>query len=282
MVVLIGLGCVAILAGLLVFALFLVVNNIGVPLQGRKKGIATPKVVLGVFAHPDDEIMVAGTLAKWQKQGTKVHLLYLTHGEDGPTGGLVEKKDLGPARAQELGEVKKILKADSLTILDYPDRTLNTIAMETLECKIEEAINRCQPDAVICFDNTIGLYGHTDHAWAGRCCQTLLAKTPGPVRWQLVMTLCPKMIALALKVSKTFRERYHGESGLPNANLAVPIRHTGKQKKQVALAHKTQYQVVEDVQPFLTKLPAFIYYRIFAREYFEVTPLFQAEKQPTV
>ncbi|MDR1439156.1 MAG: PIG-L family deacetylase [Clostridiales bacterium] len=273
-----ALGGLAALAGILWLALFLAVNDMGVPLQGGRRGFERPKAVLGVFAHPDDEIMVAGTLCKWRRQGARVHLLYLTHGEDGPTGGLVDKKDLGPAREKELGEVRKILNADSLTVLGYPDRHLDAVPEETVQAEIKKEIGRCGPDAVICFDATIGLYGHTDHAWAGRCCQSLLAKDPGPVRLQLVMTLPRRMIALAKKASRTFRERYRDEDGLPGANAAVAIRSAGRQKKLAALAHRTQRQVVGDVQPLLPQTPAAIYYRIFSREYFEATELPRAAR----
>jgi LmbE family N-acetylglucosaminyl deacetylase len=273
LIFLIIIGSLLILLLLVWLFLFLFVNNPSVSPQCRKAGFKQPKTVLAVFAHPDDEIMVAGTLAKWQKQGAAIHLFYFTHGEDGPTGGLVEKNRLGPRRAEELADVAAILHADSLTILDYPDRYLSTIDMDILQGELQKMIDRLHPDTVICFDNTIGLYGHTDHAYAGLCAQSLLAKTPGSVRQQLVMTLCPKMIALALKVSKTFRERYNPQNGLPAANMAVAMRRTGGAKKRVCLAHKTQHQVVEDMQPLVTKLPAFLYYRIFSREYYDFSIL---------
>ncbi|MFV0414078.1 MAG: PIG-L family deacetylase [Oscillospiraceae bacterium] len=271
------IACFIILAAILGAVVFGLINNTKVPLTGKKAGFVVPKNILAVFAHPDDEIMVAGSLAKWKKGGATVHLFYFTHGEDGPTGGLVEKKDLGPQRAAELKAVAGILKADSLTILDYPDRYLNTIPAEVLQAELKEAINKLHPDTVICFDNTIGLYGHTDHAFSGLCTQNFLLKNPTTVRQQLVMTLCPKMIALAQKVSKTFRERYKPENGLPAANMAVAIRHFGRAKKQVCLAHKTQHQVVGDVQPYVTKLPSFLYYRLFSREYYHFSTLNQKQ-----
>lgn len=225
--------------------------------------------VLVVLAHPDDEVMISGTIAKLKKNGSSIYALYCTHGEDGPTGGLVEKKDLLRERTKELEHVGAILKYDSLEILDYPDRYLNTVPEEQLTQAIKERIVKFQPDTVICFDDRIGLYGHTDHAYSGEITQKLLNKENLGVKYLLVMTLPAPMIALAMKVSKTFRERYDIEKGLPEATYAVTISCYGKQKKSVIKAHRTQWQVMGDVQPLWNKIPYFIYYRIFSREYFQ-------------
>jgi len=273
MIVLYILLGVALLLCAAVYVLFRYVNDGSVPLARKKEGFQTPGTALAVFAHPDDEIMVSGTLSQWKKSGAQIHLLYFTRGEDGPTGGLVEKKDLGDRRELELQDVARILQADSLTLLRYPDRHLSEVKQETLEAELLKKIDAVRPDTVISFDNTIGLYGHADHAFAGLCTQAFLAKTPMCVKQLMVMTLSSRMIALALKVSKTFKERYHAENGLPAADLAVSIRRAGAAKKRVCLAHKTQRQVVGDVQPFVTKLPAFLYYRIFSREYFHFIKL---------
>jgi len=234
------------------------------------------KILLAIFAHPDDEVMVAGTLSKLKKQGTAVHLLYLTHGEDGPTSGIVEQSKLGELRAVELQQVKAVLQADTLDILDFPDRYLNTIAEETLAAAICDKIARYRPDTIICFDETIGLYGNSDHAYSGKVVHKILSENLGSLADSekanlqnlLIMTLPQPMINLAMKVSKTFRERYDVKNGLPAANFAVKIRRFGGQKKQVVGSHKTQAVVMNDVQPMWEKIPYWLYYRIFSREYF--------------
>lgn len=244
----------------------------------KNKSFNTPKCVLAVFAHPDDEIMVAGSLAKWKKRGCKIHLLYFTHGEDGPTGGIVEKCKLGTEREKELSSVKKILNADSLTILNYPDRYLNTVAQSRLEEELLQKVKELSPDTVISFDNTIGLYGHTDHAFAGKCTQEALKNNLTCVKQLLIMTLGGKIIKLAKKMSSTFKNNYKDENGLPCANLSVSILCFGRQKKMVALAHLTQHQVVEDVQPMVKKIPYWLYYTIFSKEYFYFEGLTKQEE----
>lgn len=245
------------------------VNDYRISCSEKEFQMKEPHRILLVLAHPDDEVMISGTLARLKDNGSSLYALYCTHGEDGPTGGLVEKCDLLKERTKELGQVGSILGYDSLEILDYPDRYLNTIPEEQLTAAVKERILEFHPDTVICFDNTIGLYGHTDHAYSGKITQALLRKESLGVKHMLIMTLPAPMISLAMQVSKTFRERYDPKSGLPKANYAVPVARYGKQKKSVIRAHKTQWQVMGDVQPLWDKIPYFIYYRIFSREYFQ-------------
>ena len=62
--------------------------------------------VLFVFAHPDDEITVAGTLAKLKSKGSETGVIYLTRGEAGVTGGLVPKEKLGERRTEEAKSIQ--------------------------------------------------------------------------------------------------------------------------------------------------------------------------------
>ncbi len=229
--------------------------------------------VLAVFAHPDDEVMVAGTLARLQSSDMDIHCLYLTHGEDGPTGDIVERPMLGKEREKELINVAKILKVATVEVLDYPDRHLNTIDPDVIKDVIRKRIEQYQPTMVICFDDTIGLYGHPDHAFSGKCTQELLKTESLGVSMLMIMTLPKHMIALAKMVSKTFKERYTNSASLPPARLGINITPFAKQKNAVVLAHKTQWQVMKDVQPLYDKIPYQIYYRIFAKEYFDVLRL---------
>ena len=46
----------------------------------------TPGVVLAVYAHPDDaDVGCGGTLARWAKAGSAVHLVVCTDGGKGTT-----------------------------------------------------------------------------------------------------------------------------------------------------------------------------------------------------
>jgi N-acetylglucosamine malate deacetylase 2 len=59
--------------------------------------------VLVVLAHPDDETLISGTLAKLISRGCEVHVVYATSGDDGPdkTGHDLHGDTLAKLREQE-------------------------------------------------------------------------------------------------------------------------------------------------------------------------------------
>lgn len=57
------------------------VNDSSVPRSSDLIPVNAPRRVLAVWAHPDDEVTSAGTLAELARSGAKVSLVYLSHGE---------------------------------------------------------------------------------------------------------------------------------------------------------------------------------------------------------
>ena len=227
--------------------------------------------VLFVFAHPDDEITVAGTLASLNANNISTGLVYLTRGEKGPTGGLVAKEKLGEARTKEVYSIKTILGIDYLKVLDYPDSNIKGTPPELIKQSLLESINEFKPTIVVGFDETVGLYGHEDHRLAGLYLHQLLEQSKfNFVKRYYMVTLPKPMIKLALKMSKIFKNRYPKEEGkgLPEAHIATNIWKFGTFKRKVLEAHKTQWEVINDVQPYGMKVHPYLYYRIFDREYY--------------
>jgi LmbE family N-acetylglucosaminyl deacetylase len=71
----------------------------------------TPKSVLAVSAHPDDlEILCAGTLAKYGKEGVKVSMAIATDGRGGHM--IIPPKELAEIRHREAERAAKIIEAD--------------------------------------------------------------------------------------------------------------------------------------------------------------------------
>lgn len=133
----------------------------GPPLHGA--------VLLGVFAHPDDESLACGgLLARCAALGAAVTLLCLTRGESGPGLDAGDGSDqdrrhqLAALRTQELDAAIRILGVSDLVVLDHADGMLPWIASETLDADIRAAVERLRPDAVITFGPD-GLYWHPDH-----------------------------------------------------------------------------------------------------------------------
>jgi LmbE family N-acetylglucosaminyl deacetylase len=227
--------------------------------------------VLAVFAHPDDEIMISGTLAKLDSMNITTGLVYLTRGEAGPTGGLVPQDQLGQARLEEVRAVKDILGVDFMRVFDFPDSGISEVPAQSIKLALLRAIEEFKPTVVIGFDQTIGLYGHEDHRLAGLYLHQLLKQNkPEFVQGYYMVTLPRPLIELALKMSSMFSERYAKDpaKGLPQADVAVKMWTFAPFKQRVLRAHKTQWEVIDDVQPYGTVTPAYLYYGIFDREYY--------------
>jgi LmbE family N-acetylglucosaminyl deacetylase len=247
------------------------VNDDKIPAYTKKINLSEGVRIMYVFAHPDDEVLISGTLAMLKKKyNASIKALYLTHGEDGPTGGIVEKADLKQERAKELNEVKRELDIDEMVIKDYPDRHLNTINKAELVKVIRDEAAGFNPDYIITTDDVIGLYGHTDHIAAGAAAKEAVSLIPS-VKGLLVMTLPKQMIKLAMKMSKTFRERFTEGKALPSPNVAFMIWHERSKRLAVTRFHRTQHEVMRDLQPYYEKLPAALYYAVFNKEYYEYT-----------
>lgn len=68
------------------------------------------KIVLGIFAHPDDaEIVCAGTLSLLKKLGWSVHIATMTPGDKG--SATLTKEEIAKTRKQEATNSAKILDA---------------------------------------------------------------------------------------------------------------------------------------------------------------------------
>lgn len=266
-----------VLVGVITYANFYV-NDEDVEVSTNLLPDTSPKRIMAIFAHPDDEIMVAGTFHKLNKDANVTSVLAaFTRGEAGPTGGLVSQENLGEERTKELNNVAKILDVDHLEIFDYPDGGLKDTDPEKIKATIRELIETYKPTTVITYDDVVGLYGHPDHVLMSKLTKEVVkeetATGNSSIKRLYMVTLPKPMIDLALKLSPTFQERYPSEGGLPEPTIAFPMASEAKERKQVLLAHKTQWEVVGSVQPYHDKMPSWVYYRIFDREYYHLVDI---------
>lgn len=121
--------------------------------------------LLGVFAHPDDEVFcVGGTMAKYVAAGAEAMVVSLTRGEAGQIrdANVATRRTLGDVRAEELHLSCKKLGVQNVACLDYGDGKLNEVSRSILVERITGSIREFRPDVVFTFDST-GAYGHPDH-----------------------------------------------------------------------------------------------------------------------
>ncbi len=231
-----------------------------------------PKVVLAVYAHPDDEITAAGTLARMAAEGASVTILYFTHGEAAHHTGFTADQ-LYRMRPEEAKAAGAALHA-TVVVLDYGDGKLPRADGARAKADLAALIATLRPSTVISFDERVGYYGHPDHAQAGRWTAEVVRggmATPGyPVKRLYQATLPAPVIKLAREHIAAFRDHYPIDpaKGLPPPTVAVPIAAEASAKRAVLDAHTSQAKVIEDVQPYGRKLPPWLYYRLFDREYF--------------
>jgi LmbE family N-acetylglucosaminyl deacetylase len=134
--------------------------------MASKRGAPTDRLrILGVFAHPDDEVFVAGgTLAKYTARGAEAMVLSATRGQAGQIrdASAATRHTLGAVREQELRRGCAILGVQRVACLDYMDGALRDADFEALVRAVGDAIGDVQPDVVITFGED-GAYGHPDH-----------------------------------------------------------------------------------------------------------------------
>jgi LmbE family N-acetylglucosaminyl deacetylase len=142
--------------------------------------ISTLERVLVVVAHPDDaEYGTSAAVAVWTAAGVEVAYLLLTAGEAGMQR---PPEEAGPLRALEQQNACDAVGVSRLTILDFPDGTLEY----TLDLRraIAREIRTFRPDTVVCGSGSLFVewgVDHADHRVAGTA--TLDAVRDADNRW---------------------------------------------------------------------------------------------------
>jgi LmbE family N-acetylglucosaminyl deacetylase len=123
--------------------------------------------ILCISAHPDDnEFTVAGSVARWAREGRDVVFCLVTTGGAGTNEHTPDNTGLVPVRERETREAARILGVTEVAFLGYPDGVLEpTLGMRR---DLTRVIRRCRPDLVVCGDPTARWYGseylnHPDH-----------------------------------------------------------------------------------------------------------------------
>jgi LmbE family N-acetylglucosaminyl deacetylase len=130
-----------------------------------------PEVVLAVYAHPDDaDVACGGTLARWCKAGSAVHLVVCTDGGKGTFDPDVKPDELAAVRVAELEASSTLIGLKGVVNLGYPDGEL--FDSDELRETLVEWVRRLRPDVVCGHDPTAVFFGqeyfnHRDHRIAG-------------------------------------------------------------------------------------------------------------------
>ena len=131
----------------------------------------TPGVALAVYAHPDDaDVGCGGTLARWAKGGTAVHLIVCTDGGKGTNDPGVQPKKLAGERAAELEASSALIGLTSVDNLGFRDGEL--IDSDEFRRTLVARVRELRPEVVCGHDPTAIFFGqdyfnHRDHRILG-------------------------------------------------------------------------------------------------------------------
>ena len=159
--------------------------------------VAHRRVLLAVFAHPDDESFgPGGTLAKYAAEGAEVWLVCGTDGNAGTVEAalLTGYASTGQLRAAELCCAAQALGLAGVDWLGYRDSgmagapenadpdSLYQAPLDEVAGKIVASIRRHRPQVIIC-DNRFGGYGHPDHIKLHQATMAAFAAAADPARY---------------------------------------------------------------------------------------------------
>ncbi|MFC2072583.1 PIG-L deacetylase family protein [Chloroflexota bacterium] len=123
--------------------------------------------VMVVTPHPDDaEFGVAGTAARWIREGKDVIYVACTNGDKGTSDINMKPEELARIREQEQLAAAKVLGVREVIFLRYPDQTLE----DTPEFRKEivRLIRMYQPETVVTADPYRRYLWHRDHRITGQ------------------------------------------------------------------------------------------------------------------
>lgn len=220
--------------------------------------------LLAVLAHPDDESFgPGGVLAKSVAKGVDVHLVTLTDGAAGTSGGGLSGDDLAQQRAAELSaaaaelgvELHHLKHRDSgfsdEAAAAHPAALIN-VPPGQLAAEIGRLIQQIRPDVVLTHDETGG-YGHPDHI---RCHEVTRAAFMAADPWRpqrlYVEVSSDRWMKIAVAMMRLFRQdptRVGANKDIDLTKVGVPsssittrinIRPFWTKKKAAAARHASQ------------------------------------------
>ena len=136
----------------------------------RAPGTSSPRTLLAVLAHPDDESLgLGGTIARYAAEGAEVVLVTATLGQRGRYRG-IRPGEPGHPGAEALAEIRETelraaaetLGVREVVLLGYMDGELDRVDPRELVRRVAGVIRRVRPQVIVTFSPDGG-YGHPDH-----------------------------------------------------------------------------------------------------------------------
>ncbi|MCM3342466.1 bacillithiol biosynthesis deacetylase BshB2 [Paenibacillus sp. MER TA 81-3] len=139
--------------------------------------------IVVLLPHPDDEGIIAGTLARHIHNGTPVTYVCLTLGEMGRNMGnppFANRVTLPIIRKQELEEACRRIGIQDVRMWGYHDKTIEFEDQEKLADRIERLISELEPSLIYTFYP--GYSVHPDHDATGAAVIRAVKRIPAHKR----------------------------------------------------------------------------------------------------
>jgi LmbE family N-acetylglucosaminyl deacetylase len=200
--------------------------------------------ILAVFAHADDERIVAPLLAQLARHGRETHLVIATDGAKGirDYAGIPAGPVLAAARVKEAQCAAARLGVHQLHLLALPDGGLASFAeLGKLRAALTAIVDSLRPSAILTFGPEGGT-GHPDHRLVGDVMTEIIQ---GSDRYANIDLLYASLPAERLRTAPPARVSV---GGMAEALLTVRVpfveQDLAAQREEFA-CHKTQYTPAE-------------------------------------
>lgn len=252
----------------------------------------TPRVLLAVHAHPDDEcITTGGVLARAADEGGRTVLVTCTDGAVGEISdpSLATPENLVEVRAAELAESVRVLNISRLVKLGYRDSGMAGTAdnahpasfhqadLQEATQKVVEVLKAERPQVIVTADENGG-YGHPDHIRANRVAVGAFDAVAGE-SWaprRLFYTVFPRSalqrfgeVIREAGIESPFSEtREAPPFGVDDELITttVDVSRYVQQKRDSLTAHRTQL----GPEMFFVRLPPEVFGQLFGQEFFQL------------
>jgi LmbE family N-acetylglucosaminyl deacetylase len=192
--------------------------------------------LLGVFAHPDDDVYTIGGSLVLERDRLEVTLVFCTSGEAGPIWiEGVQPRELGSVREREQAASMAALGIDvDVRFLRHPDYHLPEVPSSVLEREIDAILHQARPEVVVTF-GADGLTGHHDHIAVGAATDAAVdrARTDEGMVTRLIHVGIPRSAVARL-------EGQLGEAGDPAKEDRSLLSLRGVPDEQIAIAVDTR------------------------------------------
>lgn len=220
--------------------------------------------LLGVFAHPDDDVYSIGGSLVLEGDRLDVSLVFCTSGDAGPiwVEGIATRETLGEVREGEQAASLAALGVEAdVRFLRHPDYHLPGVPFDGLVAEIEAVMREVRPHLVVTFGGD-GMTGHQDHIRAGEAAEAAFHRVrqgeahDATIARLLQVTLPRSAVDRFYEGLRELGETAYGEegtlfnlTGVPDEwiAVAVDIRPVSATKLAGIEAHRTQIGELERI-----------------------------------